>query len=878
MLGLALVIIAISIPFCTYATDTETLISNPFELLWNSILGILLFVTNLVVSLVGKLIVLLLGAIIIPILGYNNFGNSTVVDIGWPLVRDIVNMFVIVILIVIAVQTIVGYGQSKWEQQLPRLFLAIVLVNFSRTICLLMVDASQIVMFTFVNALRDIAAGNFMSLFQLNEFVSVNSDILDIVSAASGATGAVGAEGMSMTNLLMTSLATLSLLFMVLGTLIILTVVYLYRIILIWVLMIISPIAFFMKGLDGIVSESKKYNEWMSQFVGALTLGPILTFFLWLGLAAASSGPIAVTEGMNFEGTKDVPTLLANAFATDKFVSVLIGMILIMAGFKVASGAAGAMGNIAGKLVTEDAGKKMFKGALTMPGSYAYRGARGAAKGAMWAGGKAGGLAVAAGKRAGVEVGRQFAGTEFGKSFTKEGTGILSGIGKAFIKDGGFVGSRVGGAFIGASDRFRAGMDSPNAEGRAKAKEKTAGESEEAAAAHLSSAFNPDGSVRRGASLADMRANEQRIIRAMTDKKFRKTLKGQMSAGDYDTFMKNAMAHVDKNKDDLLDESQAKEFTKTKNGNLRYHVDNLRRSGKSDAEVQTELDEMISDDDFKVSQLSEEDVKDETIRKALGGKTVRTWTDPSGVEHKESMLDQVRAGRGVEAAVQKGANELHIDSTDVSELADAIARAVSRGEVDPNTIGAGNVTDPARAQEIARGLARSGFDVNTVADPATRAAIETGLDTASRRTDISRNERAGINQARVNAGVDVNNVFNITPAGGVTADMASEIRNAIANHPSMVGKFDAHLTQAATTGANDVSRAVTDAIGQVDFKDLAKQFNSAQNDAQRNEIRNVMDQYEKALQAESARAGNTGARNAELQRHQRQVDLARNQM
>ncbi|MBU4315457.1 hypothetical protein KJ673_03585, partial [Patescibacteria group bacterium] len=536
---LALVIIVVSIPLHSFATTAADILANPFESAFNLIIGIMLAISNLCVELTGKLIVLLLGAIIIPILSYNNFGDSAVVDIGWPLVRDVVNMFVIVVLLVVAVQTIVGYGQSKWEQQLPRLFLAIVLVNFSRLICLVMVDVSQIVMFTFVNALRDIAAGNFMSLFQLNEFVSVNTDFMAMMSASQNSTGVSTIDGASMTNLLMTSYATLALLGMVLGTLAILVVVYVYRIVLIWVLMILSPIAFFMKGLEGIVSEGKsKYDEWMKMFVGAVTLGPILTFFLWLGLAAASAGPIATSEGMNFEGTKDVPTLLAGAFATDKFLSVIIGMILIMAGFKVASGAASAMGNIAGKLVTEDAGKKMFKGALTLPASTAYRGARGVGKGAMYVGGKAGGAAMWAGKRAGAEVGRQFAGSELGKSFTKEGTGVLAGIGKTFVRQGGFMGTKVGGAFIGASDRFRAGMESPNAIGREKAKEQTAGESEQAAAAHLSAAFNPDGSIKKGVGgTADMRANEQRIIRAMTDKKFRKTLKDQMSPAEYATFM-----------------------------------------------------------------------------------------------------------------------------------------------------------------------------------------------------------------------------------------------------------------------------------------------------------------------------------------------------
>jgi|GEM_PF-3303553 hypothetical protein len=858
-LSLALIIFAVSIPFYSYATDTETLLSNPFEFTFNAVLGILLALTNLVVSLVGKLIVLLLGAIIIPILGYNNFGNSTVVDIGWPLVRDIVNMFVIVILLVIAVQTIVGYGQSKWEQQLPKLFLAIVLVNFSRTICLLMVDASQVVMFTFVNALRDIAAGNFMSLFQLNEFVSVNADMTDIASAVSGATGASGAQGMSMTNLLMTSYATLSLLFMVLGTLIILTVVYLYRIVLIWVLMILSPIAFFMKGLEGIVSESGKYKEWMNMFVGALTLGPILTFFLWLGLAAASSGPIAVSEGMNFEGTSDVPTLLANAFATDKFVSVLIGMILIMAGFKVGSGAASAMGNIAGKLVTEDAGKKMFKGALTMPASYAYRGARGVGKGAMWAG-----------KKAGVEVGRQFAGSETGKAFAKYGSDVLSGIGKSFIKDGGYLRTKIGGAFIGASGRFGAEMEAPNVAGREKAKERTAGESEDTAAAYLSSAFNADGSLKAGAGLADMRANEQRIIRAMTDKKFRKTLKGQMSADQYKQFMANAMAHVDKNKDDILDSAQAKEFDKTRNGNLTAWVESKRAQAAADGkppltdnDVQKILNEIISDDDFRVSQLSEEDMKNDDIIKALGDKTVRQWENPDGSVRTESMLDQVRAGRGVDAKVQNASKRPTVpppapppppdpEVVLASGATDQIADAIRNGLVDINNIESRHLADPVKAEEIARAIVASGKNVSGVTNAAVQNQINQALNRVASRSSLSVNERAKLNAERVRQGVPVENIVTINPTTGNISDAdANMLRGMTQQNPDIILNLSPYIN---STRPNNLTQAVARTYSKDQVDALITKFQSTTDAAEKSRIRGMVAQMQKAIQAESTRA------------------------
>ncbi|MCH8049597.1 hypothetical protein IH979_02705, partial [Patescibacteria group bacterium] len=207
--------------------------ANPLNLL---MVGLAIII-NWIAWAVGKLIVIVIGMIVIPILGYNNFGDSNIINIGWPLVRDVVNMFVIIILLVIAIQTILGIAKASISQQLPRLFLAVIAVNFSRMFTVLMIDAGQVVMFTFVNALRDIAAGNFIGLFQINSFMGFSPE---------QSFNALTQGGISAGGFLGSAYITLSLLLMVLGVLLIMAVVFIYRIVILWILVILSPVAFFL--------------------------------------------------------------------------------------------------------------------------------------------------------------------------------------------------------------------------------------------------------------------------------------------------------------------------------------------------------------------------------------------------------------------------------------------------------------------------------------------------------------------------------------------------------------------------------------------------------------------------------------------------------
>ena len=86
------------------------------------------------VFIVTKLIVLLF-YLLRDVFMYNDFINAAPVVAGWVIVRDICNMFFILILLVIAFATILRVEGYDIKKMIPKLIIMAVLINFSKTIC-----------------------------------------------------------------------------------------------------------------------------------------------------------------------------------------------------------------------------------------------------------------------------------------------------------------------------------------------------------------------------------------------------------------------------------------------------------------------------------------------------------------------------------------------------------------------------------------------------------------------------------------------------------------------------------------------------------------------------------------------------------------------
>ncbi len=298
---------------------------------------------------VVKMIVIVIDLVVVPIMRYNNFVGSPVVAQGWAVVRDLVNMFFVVILLLIAFQTIFGVGRADWKRQVPRLLIMAVVINFSRTIAGIMVDFGQVVMFTFVNAIADVAGGNFIQLFGLNALFEYSKDAI----ARSTASG----NGFEVFDFFGAAFLTMVLTFVILATMIILAGLLAFRIVIIWCLIIVAPLTFFLGGAKGVIGGAEGYYaDWWKRFTSAVSLGPILAFFVWLSLAAASSGNLAEKQGFESQANGDevagIGGEITKAFDAQHMTSLIIALALLFAGFEVSQQTAGSLGGRAGAMAS----------------------------------------------------------------------------------------------------------------------------------------------------------------------------------------------------------------------------------------------------------------------------------------------------------------------------------------------------------------------------------------------------------------------------------------------------------------------------------------------------------------------------------------------
>ena len=223
------------------------------------------------VSLIGQLLAVVIW-ILVAVAQYNNFINDNTVVKGWSIVRDICNMFFILILLIVAFGTILrlpGYGIKNL---LARIVIMAVLINFSRLICGFIIDFAQVIMLTFVNAFKEAGGGNFTHLLGIDQIanLSVDTNSPDVTSWT-----------LLSTVLLAFFYALIAFIVMcaILGVLVM-------RMIMLWVYVILSPFAY----LLGTIPATQSYSKmWWTEFSRNVIVGPILAFFIWLSLSTVGS-------------------------------------------------------------------------------------------------------------------------------------------------------------------------------------------------------------------------------------------------------------------------------------------------------------------------------------------------------------------------------------------------------------------------------------------------------------------------------------------------------------------------------------------------------------------------------------------------------------
>jgi hypothetical protein len=251
--------------------DSQTQASS-FSQFFARALGYLL---DLVTAAMG-LITTLAGGIFVTVLNWiiNVTTTPAIVTTGWTVVRDICNMFFILILIVIGLSAILRIESYDYRHLLGEVVLMALLVNFSLVIAVTIMN--------FTNAIVAIMApNNFQEVFKhMGEIVGYDQQALINSTAGAGAVLVQGITKFIYAFVLMVTFIALAALFVV-------------RLVGLYILIILAPFAYV---LDILPATKNLAHEWWHNFIKYLVWAPVAVFFLRLCIIAAQQSNQLVAQ------------------------------------------------------------------------------------------------------------------------------------------------------------------------------------------------------------------------------------------------------------------------------------------------------------------------------------------------------------------------------------------------------------------------------------------------------------------------------------------------------------------------------------------------------------------------------------------------------
>lgn len=214
-------------------------------------------------------------------------GNLFVVVELWKIVRDFANMFFIVILIIMAFATIFdvgmlnipGLGGIDGRKLIAQFIIVALLINFSLTIGSLVIGAANAVNNVFLASIGDISNRLGQSLNPSYTILGVIPEKINTTSLRSTIPQA-SAELTTISHVVKMFFSVI-LTLIILFSLIVANFFALFRIPVIWMLLVFSPIAW----LSSILPSTRKINQdWWAKFMGWNVYLPVFLFFLYFGL------------------------------------------------------------------------------------------------------------------------------------------------------------------------------------------------------------------------------------------------------------------------------------------------------------------------------------------------------------------------------------------------------------------------------------------------------------------------------------------------------------------------------------------------------------------------------------------------------------------
>lgn len=262
---------------------------------WENIEGILTYIATWPLKIMGLTVALILltlgllaGVLCFIAIGFLSWikticlsipaTHGGVVDIGWTFTRDFANMFFILILVFIGLATILKIKDYEAKKTLPLLILIALLINFSPVVVGFVVDITNLITNFFLNQIGSFDWNTFKTILEmvwgplktsLGSFVDFKADFLQVIG--------------QVTTVAVFGLVLIAFFTYATATYVVVSVFLFARILYLWILTILAPIAF----LSYVFPATRKiymigWDNWWGQLLQWSIIGIPIGFFLYL--------------------------------------------------------------------------------------------------------------------------------------------------------------------------------------------------------------------------------------------------------------------------------------------------------------------------------------------------------------------------------------------------------------------------------------------------------------------------------------------------------------------------------------------------------------------------------------------------------------------
>lgn len=258
-----------------------------------------------------------------------NSSSGKVVEAGWGIVRNVANAALIIGLVIIAINIILGREENKAKKTLINFIIIALLINFTPVICGFIIEGSNIITKSFISGGisstgTDLVSSGFATLFN-----NVKDDNVMAIAA--------------MTVIYALFALVSFFIYLLYGLL------FMGRAIILWILVIVSPIAFATKVFPK--SEYIKYifpsvtywDDWWKSFVQWCVIGIPAGMSIYLA-------NMLVPQIANVSMDGDIGSIFTNIIAL--IFSCLPPFIFLIAGFFLSISAGGQVGSFVGGVAT----------------------------------------------------------------------------------------------------------------------------------------------------------------------------------------------------------------------------------------------------------------------------------------------------------------------------------------------------------------------------------------------------------------------------------------------------------------------------------------------------------------------------------------------